>query len=492
MAGGCLDWTWPYTTTSTCANAGTLPALQTSAWAQKDCAILVTHQPRWLIDWFSEEAACHNLRQLVRNHLRGRARVHLAGDLHFYMRHSFQAAPAPKPGEAEAGTAEPRQPSWSGSTISSRSSAEVSTSASSDRLLRDVRDIIAAGPAGKQDATLPLDPYANLHPYDPEHLIVNGLGGAFLHPTHVFAPARFVSVPEPPEDAAFLRGATPRRRSPSGRSPRGTSPRGGASPRGSSPVQERLTRRGSFIGDVGVGKLESSGARAVGGGGEFKCCAAYPPPAVSFELGRQLLHLFRHKNTRFDGVGAVIYFLLVVGVSPRCDGMAEILDAHTLWDGFVGFMRATGDAFVSIFAESYISPATLLCLLILTFSLARSGGVGALTSSSPAPSPVTPSFWESLSLRGRSGGLPTQLLCAVLHTGVHLMCALLLRTLLDLGLEVLIRYESVGAEGYHSLFRWYQAFEAEHFRDPYGLRGKAQRLEPAPLSRLPQVCDGSF
>ncbi len=35
---------------------------------------------------------------------------------------------------------------------------------------------------------------ANLHPYDPEHLIVNGLGGAFLHPTHVFAPARFASV----------------------------------------------------------------------------------------------------------------------------------------------------------------------------------------------------------------------------------------------------------------------------------------------------------
>lgn len=35
---------------------------------------------------------------------------------------------------------------------------------------------------------------ANLHPFDPEHLIVNGLGGAFLHPTHVFAPARFASV----------------------------------------------------------------------------------------------------------------------------------------------------------------------------------------------------------------------------------------------------------------------------------------------------------
>ena len=46
-----------------------------------DQAILVTHQPRWLSDWFWDETACHNLRQLVRGHLRGRARVHLAGQL---------------------------------------------------------------------------------------------------------------------------------------------------------------------------------------------------------------------------------------------------------------------------------------------------------------------------------------------------------------------------------------------------------------------------
>lgn len=45
-----------------------------------DQVILVTHQPRWLMDWYWEEAATHNLRQLVRGHLRGRARVHLAGN----------------------------------------------------------------------------------------------------------------------------------------------------------------------------------------------------------------------------------------------------------------------------------------------------------------------------------------------------------------------------------------------------------------------------
>jgi hypothetical protein len=45
----------------------------------RDGAILVTHQPRWLADWFHESAGAPNLRQLVRGHLRGRARVHLAG-----------------------------------------------------------------------------------------------------------------------------------------------------------------------------------------------------------------------------------------------------------------------------------------------------------------------------------------------------------------------------------------------------------------------------
>lgn len=39
----------------------------------------------------------------------------------------------------------------------------------------------------------------------------------------------------------------------------------------------------------------------------------------------------------------------------------------------------------------------------------------------------------------------------------------------------LCRYESVGKEGYHSLYKWYQAFEAEHFPDPKGLRDTVAR-----------------
>lgn len=85
-------------------------------------------------------------------------------------------------------------------------------------------------------------PTSNLHPFDPEHLIVNGLGGAFLHPTHVFAPARFASVPDPHADELFEQSLSPR-----GRSPRGGSPRGVSPPRGRSPSRG-MSRRGSFVG----------------------------------------------------------------------------------------------------------------------------------------------------------------------------------------------------------------------------------------------------
>ncbi len=71
-----------------------------------DQALLVTHQPRWLSDWLHEEAGCHNLRQLVRGHLRGRARVHLAGARPPAPRGQIRDAPggrAPPPQDGAAG-----------------------------------------------------------------------------------------------------------------------------------------------------------------------------------------------------------------------------------------------------------------------------------------------------------------------------------------------------------------------------------------------------
>ena len=49
--------------------------------AEDDAVIMVTHQPRWLAEWFWEETGSHNLRQLVRGSLRGRARVWLSGPM---------------------------------------------------------------------------------------------------------------------------------------------------------------------------------------------------------------------------------------------------------------------------------------------------------------------------------------------------------------------------------------------------------------------------
>lgn len=62
-----------------------------------------------------------------------------------------------------------------------------------------------------------------------------------------------------------------------------------------------------------MGKLEDVTASRPGGGGEFKCAAAYPSAERSMKLGEQNLHLFRLKNTRFDFIGGGIYFLIVVG-----------------------------------------------------------------------------------------------------------------------------------------------------------------------------------
>ena len=76
-------------------------------------------------------------------------------------------------------------------------------------------------------------------------------------------------------------------------------------------------------------KAEDNEEAELWGGGEYHCMAAYPSPSCSMQLGRQNLHLFRLKNTRFDVIGGIFYFCLVVRaaglmhasqtVMPGCD-----------------------------------------------------------------------------------------------------------------------------------------------------------------------------
>ena len=100
---------------------------------------------------------------------------------------------------------------------------------------------------------------AGWHPHDPEHLIVNGLGGAFLHPTHVFSPSRFISVPDPSADEATVTNTRPTanttlrgRSPPRGSSPRGSSPVRRSSPRGASPTSSFARRIALAAVDQGV------------------------------------------------------------------------------------------------------------------------------------------------------------------------------------------------------------------------------------------------
>lgn len=85
---------------------------------ESDSVIIITHEPNWLLDWYWNETSGKNVAHLIRDHLNGRCKLRMAGDLHHYMRHSY----------------------------------------------------------------VPSDKPVYVH-----HLLVNGCGGAFLHPTHVFS-----------------------------------------------------------------------------------------------------------------------------------------------------------------------------------------------------------------------------------------------------------------------------------------------------------------
>lgn len=113
--------------------------------------------------------------------------------------------------------------------------------------------------AGVEDPAASSTTTAGWHPHDPEHLIVNGLGGAFLHPTHVFTPSRFISVPDPSADEATVTNTRPTantalrgRSPPRGSSPRGSSPARRGSPRGSSPASTFAKRISLAAAEQGV------------------------------------------------------------------------------------------------------------------------------------------------------------------------------------------------------------------------------------------------
>jgi hypothetical protein len=166
------------------------------------------------------------------------------------------------------------------------------------------------------------------HTFDPEHLICNGAGGAFLHPTHIFAPARFAPAPLDPAaeataalysaaqlpctcrvylhnsnvawggsgfgmtaghapGAAFVSSSYHKHvQPPYARMPH--APRGGQALPGS---QQSVFQQHQ---DQQVEGSQPSGGT---GAGKYMCQVSFPSPQRSLALGRHNLHLFRWAST---------------------------------------------------------------------------------------------------------------------------------------------------------------------------------------------------
>lgn len=78
-------------------------------------------------------------------------------------------------------------------SVAEPSAASYASSTTSATSADDLTELRRRRQSGNGASTSGQSTSSGWHPHDPEHLIVNGLGGAFLHPTHVFSPSRFVS-----------------------------------------------------------------------------------------------------------------------------------------------------------------------------------------------------------------------------------------------------------------------------------------------------------
>ncbi|KAI7840166.1 hypothetical protein COHA_005949 [Chlorella ohadii] len=311
---------------------------------------------------------------------------------------------------------------------------------------------------------------------DPEHLVVCGSGGGFLHPTHVFSEARF--RPEHvPAAGPIYRKTEQLQLHHSGSRPGG--------------LQHGFPSNSS-LNSLGQPRSEGAAQAQRPAGGEYRCATAFPSAEQSLKLGRANL-TFRSMNNRFDIVGGLLYFLLVVSVLPRCTGVAEVLEAHTPWEAAALFVHSGVATVGAILTESYVSLATLVFVFAVFLSMCRAGGIGAVPGVPPVLRRRPEFHGTSLAVRARVGGLATQLAYAGAHCLAHLTAAVSLLLLLELAMEVMIKYEGLGRDGYHSLYKWYRGYEAQHFPDPMGVRARLERwtlgLYPTALKWVMAVFD---
>ncbi|AEE84691.2 Calcineurin-like metallo-phosphoesterase superfamily protein [Arabidopsis thaliana] len=223
------------------------------------------------------------------------------------------------------------------------------------------------------------------------HLLVNGCGGAFLHPTHVFR--------------CFSK----------------------------------------FY------------------GASYESKSAYPSFEDSSRIALGNILKFRKKNWQFDFIGGIIYFLLVFSLFPQCE-LGHILRGDSFSGHLGSFFGTVWSSFVYVTEQSYVSFTGVLMLLITAIMFVPS----------------------KISRRKR-------LLIGILHVSAHLMAALILMLLLELGIEICIQHKLLANSGYHTLYQWYKSVENEHFPDPTGLRDRIEQwtfgLYPACIKYLMSAFD---
>ncbi|KAK9110489.1 hypothetical protein Sjap_018549 [Stephania japonica] len=224
-----------------------------------------------------------------------------------------------------------------------------------------------------------------------QHLLVNGCGGAFLHPTHIFS------------NFNELYG-TP-----------------------------------------------------------YESKAAYPSFDDSSRIALGNILKFRKKNWQFDFIGGIIYFVLVFSLFPQCN-LDHILQSDSFSGHLKSFFGTVWHTLEFVVGHSYVSSAGAMMLLLTAFSF--------------VPSKVS---WKK------------RVIIGILHVSAHLIAALILMLLLELGIETCIRHGLLATSGYHTLYEWYRSVENEHFPDPTGLRARIEYwtlgLYPACIKYLMSAFD---
>ncbi|KAK8596795.1 hypothetical protein V6N12_065274 [Hibiscus sabdariffa] len=137
----------------------------------------------------------------------------------------------------------------------------------------------------------------------------------------------------------------------------------------------------------------------------------------------------------------------------------HILEDESFSDILMSFFGTVWNSFVYVLEHSFVSLVGVVLLLIAVIAFVVS----------------------MLAHKKRA-------IIGVLYVSAHLSAALILMLLLELGLETCIQHNFLATSGYHTLYRWYQSVESEHFPDPTGLREQIDRtMDIRPLSNI-NIC----